>query len=248
MKVIAFNSSPKMGRGNTARILDPFLEGMRENGAEIELFYTKKMKIERCESDLHCWLKVPGECIYKDDMRELYPKLLEADFVVFATPVYYDGMTGPMKMLIDRLMPIFKPFFEIRDGHSRHVVHPEHKPGSKVVLVSTCGLWEMDNFDPLLIQMEAVCRNWAKEFAGALLRPHAEITRVVAEGFGNEILEAARDAGRQLSSEGEMSPETLKEISRELLSHEDYVALANQYIQGELDKRQNTTQRASKGA
>lgn len=245
MKVIALNSSPKMGKGNTARILDPFLDGMKENGAEVELFYTKKLAIKPCESELHCWLKVPGECIHKDDMGGLYPKLLEADIVVFATPVYYDGMTGPMKTLIDRLMPIFKPFFEIRDGHSRHVVHPEHKPGAKVVLVSTCGLWEMDNFDPLLHQMEAVCKNWAKEYAGALLRPHAEITRVIEQGFGDEVIEAAREAGRQLARDEKMSPETLKQISRELLSHEDYVALANQYIQGELDKRKDRPGRGS---
>lgn len=246
MKVIAFNSSPKMGKGNTARILDAFLDGMKENGAEVELFYTKKLKIKPCASDLHCWLKVPGECIHEDDMGELYPKLVAADIVVFATPVYYDGMTGPMKMLIDRLMPIFKPFFEIREGHSRHVVHPEHKPGSKVVLVSTCGLWEMDNFDPLLHQIKAICKNWAKEYAGALLRPHAEITRVMPEGFGDEVTEAAREAGRQLARGEKMSQETLTQISRELISHQDYVRLANQHIQGELDKRQNAPHRGSR--
>lgn len=41
MKILAINSSPKMGNGNTALILDPFLEGMREAGAEVELYYTK---------------------------------------------------------------------------------------------------------------------------------------------------------------------------------------------------------------
>jgi multimeric flavodoxin WrbA len=40
MKVLAINSSPRMGRGNTALILNPFLEGMKGAGAEVELFYT----------------------------------------------------------------------------------------------------------------------------------------------------------------------------------------------------------------
>jgi len=44
MKVVAINSSPKMSRGNTALILDPFLEGMAEAGAEVDVFFTKKIK------------------------------------------------------------------------------------------------------------------------------------------------------------------------------------------------------------
>ena len=49
MKVVAINSSPNMDKGNTALILDPFLEGMREVGADVELFYTRKMKINPCQ-------------------------------------------------------------------------------------------------------------------------------------------------------------------------------------------------------
>jgi len=45
MKAVAINSSPSMGEGNTALVLDPFLQGMREVGAEVELFSTKKLKI-----------------------------------------------------------------------------------------------------------------------------------------------------------------------------------------------------------
>jgi multimeric flavodoxin WrbA len=50
MKVIAINGSPKMDEGNTARILNPFLDGMKEAGAEIELFYTSKLKIKPCQA------------------------------------------------------------------------------------------------------------------------------------------------------------------------------------------------------
>ncbi len=50
MKVIAINGSPKVDDGNTARILNPFLEGMEEAGAEVELFHTRKLKIKPCLS------------------------------------------------------------------------------------------------------------------------------------------------------------------------------------------------------
>ena len=228
MKVLAFNSSPKMGKGNTALILNPFLDGMREAGAEVELFYVRKLKINPCRGEFNCWTKNPGRCYQKDDMNMLLPKLMEAEIRVLATPVYVDGVTGPMKNLIDRMIPLAQPSFEIRDGHTRHPRRPGYMPG-KVVLVSTCGLWEMDNFDPMIVHMKAICRNWAKEFAGALLRPHAGGLRAMMNmGLPmDDIFEAARDAGRQLVERGEMSPETLQAVSRELMPREVFMRLHN---------------------
>ncbi len=78
MKVLAINSSPLMGKGNTAVILDPFLEGMREAGAEVELLYTKKLDIKPCQGDFICWTKTPGECHQKDDMEWVRPRMAEA--------------------------------------------------------------------------------------------------------------------------------------------------------------------------
>lgn len=71
MKVLAINSSPRMDKGNTALILNPFLEGMKEAGAEVELFYTSKLKIHPCTSEFNCWIKTPGECLHNDDMKML---------------------------------------------------------------------------------------------------------------------------------------------------------------------------------
>jgi multimeric flavodoxin WrbA len=68
-------------------------------------------------------------------MNILYPKIAEADVMVFATPVYVDGVTGPMKNLIDRMIPGVEPFFELHDNHCRHPVRGEAK-SRKYVLVS----------------------------------------------------------------------------------------------------------------
>ena len=88
MKVLAFNGSPSMDKGNTALILNPFLEGMREAGAEIELFYTRKLNINQCTGELLCWGKNPGKCHFSDDMQFLYPKFYDSNILVLSTPVY----------------------------------------------------------------------------------------------------------------------------------------------------------------
>lgn len=225
-----------MDKGNTALILNPFLEGMKEAGAEVELFYTKKLNINPCTGEFNCWLKTPGKCYQNDDMNILYPKIAEADIIVLATPVYVDGITGPMKNLIDRTIPIAQPFFELRDGHCRHPIRGEAKV-RKYVLVSNCGLWEKDNFDPLLVFMKAFCKNASAEFVGALLRPHGEVMPEMlkmGEAIG-DIFEAAKEAGRQLAKGQKMSQETLDIVSRELLPKEMYVQIVNQYSQQTLE-------------
>jgi len=231
MKVLSFNCSPRMEKGNTALILTPFLEGMREAGADVELFYTRKLKVNPCTGEFNCWLKNPGKCYQEDDMNMLYPKLREADIWVLATPVYVDGVSGSMKNLMDRLVPLLQPFFELREDHCRHPLREGIKNG-KVVLVSNCGFWEMDNFDPLLVHMKAFCKNAGREFAGALLRPHGpELRRMMKKGLPiDDIFDAAKEAGRQLVEDGQMFAETLKIVSRELVPLETYVQTENTYF------------------
>ncbi|MDY6917748.1 MAG: flavodoxin family protein [Chloroflexota bacterium] len=228
VKVVAVNGSPKMDKGNTHAVLEPFLEGMKEAGAEVELFYIKKLKVKPCQGGFICWNKTPGECWQKDDMQWLGPKMGKADIWVFATPVYVDGVSGPLKMLLDRLIPLVHGPFERRDNHCRHPLREEYVRG-KLVLVSNCGFWEMDNFDPLVVHMQAACKNMSREYAGALLRPHGGAMRVLKElgSIPEDVVEAARDAGRQLVRDGKMKPETLATVSRELVPFDMYFDMAS---------------------
>lgn len=237
MKVLAINGSPMKEQGNTAAILTPFLDGMREAGAEIELFNTKSLKINPCQGEFNCWFKTPSKCFQKDDMQMLLPRLSQADLWVFATPLYVDGMSGPMKNLLDRLIPLLEPFLELRDGHSRHPLRKGVKRG-KLVLVSNCGLWESGNFEPLVAHVEAACKNLDREFAGALLRPNGPILAAMAEmgAPADDVLEAAKNAGRQMVKEGKMQPEHLEIIGRELIPHEMFIEGANEHIKQMLDE------------
>lgn len=238
MKAIAINSSPKMDKGNTAVILNPFLDGMREAGAEVEILYTKKLKIKPCQGEFNCWLKTPGECFQKDDMEIVRPKMFDADIWVLATPLYVDGMSGPMKNLLDRIIPGAQPFFELRDGHIRHPGRGETRH-RKMMLVSNCGFWELDNFDALVVHAKAICKNANMEFAGALLRPHGPALKGMLQSGASvqDVLTAAREAGRQLIQDGKISPDTLSTVSRELLPRDTYIQIVNQNFQKTLRRR-----------
>lgn len=236
MKALAFNGSPKMDKGNTALILAPFLDGLRDAGAEVELLYTSKLNIHPCQGDFNCWLKTPGKCHQQDDMQLVHPKLREADAWVFATPVYVWGVSGPLKNLMDRIIPLIEPFITINDGHCSHPLRPDTKR-AKIVLVSNCGFWEMDNFDPLLEQMRTLCRVVGLDFAGALLRPHAPGFSAMLEMGApvRDVLQAAHEAGRELATTGAISPQTAAAVSRPVLARDDYLHFANQKYRQEVD-------------
>jgi len=224
MKVLAINGSPHMGEGNTAMILNPFLEGMRENGSDVEIFYTRKLKIGACNGDLSCWFKNPGICSQIDDMQMLAPKLKEADVIVWASPVYYAGLTGPLKNLMDRQLP-------------NHMQGEHGAKKQKIVLVSTCGAWELSMFDPMLMQMKAIYTrpDGSNDFAGALLRPMAEGVKEMVKAGETELVEgifqAAREAGRQLAKEGTISEELQKKVSRVLMPRDAYYKAAQMMME-----------------
>jgi multimeric flavodoxin WrbA len=223
MKVLAINGSPHMDEGNTAMILNPFLEGMREAGSDVEVFYTRKLKIGACNGDLSCWFKNPGICGQKDDMQMLLPKLKEADIIVWASPVYYAGVTGPLKNLMDRQLPL-----NLQGGQAKH---------PKAVLVSTCSAWELSMFDPLLLQMRAIYTrpNESSDFAGALLRPMADgMKDMIKAGetkLVEDIFQAAREAGRQLAKEGTISEELEARVSRALMPRDAYYKAAEMMME-----------------
>jgi multimeric flavodoxin WrbA len=223
MKVLAINGSPHMDEGNTAMILNPFLDGMKEAGANVDLFYTRKLNIGPCNGDMSCWFKNPGKCGQDDDMQMLLPKLKEADVVVWASPVYYAGITGSLKNLMDRQLPLF---MQENAGSKKQ----------KIVLVSTCGAWELSMFDPLLAQMNALYSmpEANSEFVGALLRPMAdgmkEMIKAGETRLVDEVIQAAKEAGRQLVKDGRISEDIQKKVSKELMPRDAYYKAAQEMM------------------
>jgi multimeric flavodoxin WrbA len=105
MKILALVGSPRR-QGNTAILVDEILRGAKARGHVAEKIRLYDYEIMPCLDCRRC--KRSEEdfiCPLKDGMQEIYPKLTDADVIIFATPVYWYGPTGMMKLLIDRLRP-----------------------------------------------------------------------------------------------------------------------------------------------
>jgi len=219
VRVLVVNGSARMEKGSTARVLEPFLEGLREAGAAVEVFYARRWNVAPCTGALYCWHKKLGECYQKDDMQMLYPKLRESDILVLATPVYIP-LPGEMQNLINRLCPLIKPLLSWRDGRTRARFHDDVKI-RKIVLVSVCGWWEMGNFDTVVRIGEELAKVVDVDFVGPILRPHAYLMGSKSEK-AQKVVEALREAGYELVTKGTVSKDVLDTISQPLISEEEY--------------------------
>jgi multimeric flavodoxin WrbA len=104
MKVLGIMGSPRR-QSNTEILLDKALEGAREAGAEVEKVLVSKLKISPCLEIYAC--RKDGDCAIKDDMQSLYEKLLEADHIIFASPIFFYGITSQAKAIIDRCQALW---------------------------------------------------------------------------------------------------------------------------------------------
>ncbi|MFA4860625.1 flavodoxin family protein [Methanoregula sp.] len=236
MKVLAINASPPGDQENTSMILTAFLDGMRDAGAEVELFDTNDMTINPCRGDLSCQIVNPGVCMQNDDMAKLIRSYSATDVLVLASPVCWEGLTGPMKIFLDRLTPVKEPFFEVSDTCFHHPPRYETIRRRRVVLVSGSTRWEHDTFDPVLVHVRAMVTGMSclsAEYAGALLRPHGCAMKppFAAEKAVSEILDTAKETGWDLVRVGSISQQKLDRVSREILSQEDYVRIFNRHVQ-----------------
>ncbi|MGY5870796.1 MAG: hypothetical protein RTV72_00985 [Candidatus Thorarchaeota archaeon] len=96
-----------------------------------------------------------------------------------------------------------------------------------MVLLSVAGFTELDNFDPLVSHVKAICKNMSREYAGAVLRPIAwAMSGAKEQGVElDDIYDAVKEAGRELISNGSMKKETLTTIAREYMPRDIAVQL-----------------------
>jgi multimeric flavodoxin WrbA len=211
-----------LDKGSTAMILKPFLEGMREAGAETELFYASNLNIKPCPGCIYsCWRDKPGECLINDDMQSIYPKLRSADILVLATPVYVP-IPGEFQNFLNRIVPLMDPVLTTTPGGRTRARLHENVKIKKVVLVSTSGWWETGNFGTVLRIARELTADISVEFAGVILRPHSAYMQQKNEKT-KKILENCKLAGYQLIKEGKMHKETLKVIGSPLVTRKKYL-------------------------
>ena len=115
MIVLGIMGSPRI-KGNTDLLLDEALKGAQKEGAEVEKIMVDKLKIAPCREYYGCLRD--GNCVIRDDMDDIFPKLLSADAVIVASPMFFYGLSGQLKVLIDRCQALWAKKYVLKQDVS----------------------------------------------------------------------------------------------------------------------------------
>lgn len=149
----------------------------------------------------------------RDDMMWLRHEIGQADVLVLASPLYFNGITGTAgatestKRLLERLLPGVPAS---PDAPYEHAIHTTHEQVNlrKVIVLSGCGFWEIDDFYPVLTHLKAFCHNTFPELAGCIHMHRGVSARcTLPDGASEpEIESTARTAGRQVVKDYRRQP------------------------------------------
>ena len=145
MKALGIHGSPREG-GNTELLLQEFLRGCRDAGAEVEEVFLRKLKITPCLEIYAC--QKDGQCPIKDDMKPLYGKLTGADILAVASPIFFYAVSAHLKAMIDRCQALWARKYLLKQpvGSGR--------TGRKGVFLAVGGAKGAKNFDGALLTMK----------------------------------------------------------------------------------------------
>jgi len=144
VKILAFNGSPRR-QGNTSALLQQLVRGARELGAYVEEIIASEINITYCVGCLKCNL-LQRCAIRNDEWQELSQKILAADVLVFASPVYFHHLTAPLKKILDR----FRSFMHVQITEQGLKHTPWHSWRKHFVLLLSLGSSVVDDALPII--------------------------------------------------------------------------------------------------
>ena len=190
MKVLAILGSPRRG-GNTELLLEETLKGAEAEGAEVERLRLTDYNIIPCKECLACYKD--GNCIILDDMAKIYPKLLEADIILLASPIFFYGVTAWAKALIDRCQALWARKYQLKD--------PSYGKGGrkrKGFFISVGGTKGQKTFEGAILTAKYFFDVLNAEYAGELVLREVDAKGDVLKH--PEALQQAFEAGKKLVS------------------------------------------------
>ena len=246
MNILAINGSPKGERSNTWRVTSAFLQGItaqeesaRGQAPVVETLNVCALDIKPCLGCFSCWSKTPGTCCLHDDMQGVIEKILWADVIIWSFPLYYFGLPGPLKNLIDRQLPMSLPFMSAETESGGHPSRYD-MGGKRTVVVSTCGFYTAKgNYSGVTDLFDRLCgkSGYTTIFCGqgelfrvkelaARTDEYLSWVKKAGEEFATDCVGNAGSAANGRAADG-ISRETRSKLDQNLFPRDVFEAMAD---------------------
>jgi hypothetical protein len=231
MRITAFNGSPDGKNSVTNKMVQEILAGAAEAGAETQNYLLAEKNISHCRACSHCLSVKLNKCIIEDDMEEMLTSFRQSDIVIYATPLYFDNVSGMMKMFFDRSLSIVAPYVGLdENGECRHVDKPGFSNSfarvPKLVAVSNAAFPEQSQFQVISHLFKRMARNIHTEVIAEIYRGEGPLLREMVSQLApvvQEYKKLLRKAGQELVYLLKLSEETKAELQKPLIPYDSYV-------------------------
>jgi multimeric flavodoxin WrbA len=230
MKIVAYNGSPKGKNSATHLMIDEVLKGAQEKGAEVVNYTLSEKNIQHCKGCFHCWYVEKNKCILDDDMKDAMSYFDDVDVIILGTPLYFDNVSGMLKVFLDRCIAYGSYFIEKDDhGESKHIdaYKEKHngKPAPKIVVISNGGFPEKSQFQALEFMMDRMARNMSSEVIARIFRGQGPLLTLQNEQLSpiiDNYRELLKQAGREIVTQKSISKETQEKLDAPLIPIDIY--------------------------
>jgi len=128
VKITILNGNPDASNAVLDDYLKKLSSALSSDRNEITTFTLRDMDLKYCRGCWGCWVKTPGECVVKDDTREIRRQYIHSDLVLFASPVIMGFTSALLKRVHERFLPLLHPYFELVDGEVHHLARYDKYP------------------------------------------------------------------------------------------------------------------------
>lgn len=224
MRIMILNGSPKRDASDTMHMTRAFVKGMNETGENaVHTIHVIDRHIEYCTGCFSC-MRNGGDCIRKDDMKELLEEILGSDILIFSFPLYCYGMPAPLKAVIDRTLPLSSMAMQKVGERYEHVEQADFSH-LKYLMICGCGFPNSQhNFEPAVAQFKLCFPNHHT----IITVPESPMFNAPeAASVTKPRLELLRQAGRKYAETGKIEPELLEQIGSPMIPEEVYAQIVN---------------------
>jgi multimeric flavodoxin WrbA len=181
--ILILNSSPRE-KGNSAILANQVASGAKEVGAKVESISLHGLDIRPCDACDQC--RDTNMCVLQDDMNSIYPKLVAADAIVLASPIYWFTYSAQLKLCIDR-------WYAFQGNHWKDV---SHKQFGIILTYGDTDLYRSGAINAIHTY-ETMCRFLESKIVGIV---HGSVNDVGDVEKRPELLQQANDLGKLLAT------------------------------------------------